>query len=88
MIDSDNEKNVGVISILLTNEGRRVNKNEMPARTEIKKVVEKFDNSVMMPASAPSVAHLSRYKKKIYSKPLEMKTCLNPNEDDITFQRK
>jgi hypothetical protein len=32
LLETEDEQNVGTVSMLITNEGRRVNKNEMPTR--------------------------------------------------------
>ena len=42
----------------------------------------------MMPASAPSVTHSSRHKKRIYSKPLDIKTCDNVDLAESERERK
>jgi hypothetical protein len=49
---------------------------------------EKVEEPEMEPASAPSVVHVSRHKKKVYSKPIETKSCFNNTVEETELERK
>jgi len=81
LVDFDSNEIIGRLSLLMTNEGRRVPKTEMPTKPVIKE-----QEPEQLPASAPS--HVSRTRKKIYSKPMELHECPNHEVDDSELERK
>lgn len=88
IVDYDTKEPVATLSMLMTNDGRRINKADMPSKPALREK-EREERAEQLPASAPSVEHhVSRHKKKIYSKPIEFKGLHATDVSESELERK